>query len=171
MKKIKLLTIAAALFFLSCGEGITPEPDSGVAGFSGTITFIGEWADSIKRTHLLVFERELLAPSDFNPLNLKYVSTEIPFGTRIYGYNSAIDSSFLPIEPGYYQYVAVVQSASEELTFNRFDWWVAGLYYENGDSSRVGHIVIPADQTLRNINIVCDLNNLPPQPPGGINND
>ena len=73
------LIIILSLLFHGCDKGIAPQE---VTGFSGTIDFLGEWPDSIARTHLVVFENPLNSNADFNPLNLRYVSLEIPYGTR-----------------------------------------------------------------------------------------
>ena len=85
-----LLPGVILLFFLSCNDhGIEPKtelPES--TGFSGKITFLGVWPDSIKRTHIVVFKDPLLTSLDFNILNLKYVSYEIPYGTRVFFYNT-----------------------------------------------------------------------------------
>ncbi|MBK6912601.1 MAG: hypothetical protein IPH11_02590 [Ignavibacteriales bacterium] len=44
---------------------------------------------------------------------------------------------------------------------------VAGIYYAEGDSANPGKLIIPQGQLVTNINIKCDFDNLPPQPPGG----
>ena len=155
----------------SCDHGIEPKPIvAEPPGFGGTITFSGEWPDSITRTHIVVFKDPLLSASDFNIFNLKFVSNEIPFGTRTYVYSSR-DSSFVPgtglFEPGTYAYVAVAQQFTENLSLLRRDWFVAGVYYANGDTTQPGTLVIPDSTFIQFINITCDFNNPPPQPPGG----
>jgi hypothetical protein len=168
MKKIISLFLPLLLLLSNgCGEGITPEHDIDTAGFGGKITFIGEWPDSIKRTYVVVFERLLNSPADFNILNLKYAGVDIPFGVEMYNYNSLTDSSIISIEPGYHQYAAVIQSASPVLSFERKDWVVSGVYYAGGDTTHPGALVIHEDKFTDNINIICDFNNPPPQPPGG----
>ena len=158
-------------FTIACEHGIEPKPIvSEPPGFSGTITFIGEWPDSITRTHIVVFKTPLLSASDFNIFNLKFVSNEIPFGTQTYEYSSR-DSSFVPgtgmFEPGTYAYIAVAQQAVKNLSLVRSDWFVAGVYYAGGDTTQPGSLVIPDSTFITNINIICDYNNPPPQPPGG----
>lgn len=149
---------------------IPPPPPDSTTGFSGRITFIGTWPDSIKRTHIVMFKDPLLEPGDFNIFNLKYVSLEIPFGTEFYDYRSA-DSCFWPsdgiIEAGEYAYLAVAQQSTEIISFRREDWFVAGVYYAEGDTSQPGILSIPEYTMLKNINIICDYDNPPPQPPGG----
>lgn len=167
-KKIKyLILILPVLFQLSCGEGITPEPETTQSpGFSGKITFIGAWPDSITRTHLVVFKNLLQSPGDFNILNLKFVGPEIPYGITEINYNS-LDTAFIQITSGEYAYVCVAQSKTIDLSLNRIDWTVAGVYYANGDTTKPGTLVIPENTLLTNIDIICDFNNPPPQPPGG----
>ena len=169
--KAAILILSVVILLYSCDHGISPKPASQeVTGFSGKITFLGTWPDSIKRTHIVVFKDPLLSSGDFNLLNLKFISREIPFGTAVYYYSSE-DSSVIPgteaFAPGEYSYVAVVQQASDELVLVRSAWFVAGIYYTQGDRSNPGKLIIPEDSFVRNIDIVCDFNNPPPQPPGG----
>jgi len=179
--KIKYLTLIAFSFILisvSCESEhgiepkpfIPPPPPDSTTGFSGRITFIGTWPDSIKRTHIVMFKNPLITPADFNIFNLKYVSLEIPFGSEYYDYSSA-DSSFWPIDgiidAGDYAYLAVAQQSTDSLSFRPEDWFVAGLYYSAGDSSQPGILSIPANTLLKDIDMVCDFDNPPPQPPLG----
>lgn len=176
----KIFTIASILsliillsLYSGCKGGILPTtPGDSIeeAGFGGTITFEGTWPDSVSQTYLVVFEKELKSLADFNIFNIKYVSLEIPFGSTTVNYSS-LDSAYLPeqghLADGVYEYVAVAQLTSPEISVNRKDWRVAGVYYANNDSSHPGTLVIPPNTFVRNINIVCDFNNPPPQPPGG----
>ena len=153
----------------SCGKGISPLPPQ-EAGFSGTITFKGTWPDSIQRTHLVIFKNPLLSSSDFSALNLRYVSLEIPYGITQYHINS-LDSAYVPIgghiAPGEYSYVCVAQSKTPQLSLNRKDWFVVGVFYSLGDTTKPGKLIIPENTFIKDINIVCDFNHPPPQPPGG----
>ncbi len=169
--KTTISILSVVILLCSCDHGISPKPASQeVTGFSGRITFVGTWPDSIKRTHIVVFKDPLLDSKDFNLLNIKFISREIPFGTAVYYYSSK-DSSVIPgteaFTPGEYAYVAVAQQASDELLLVRSAWFVAGVYYTPGDRSQPGKLIIPEDTFVRNIDIVCDFNNPPPQPPGG----
>jgi hypothetical protein len=152
--------------FYGCDKGLSPISSEEKAGFSGIITFVGNWPEGITRTHLVVFQHELKSPSDFNILNLKYVSVEIPYGVKTYNFNST-DSSYIAIDAGTYEYVAVVQSKTPDLSLIRSDWFVAGVYYSSNDTSKPGMLEIPENTLIRNINIVCNFNDPPPQPPGG----
>jgi hypothetical protein len=167
--KIRFYFFLILVTYFGCDKGIEPLPEKGT-GFGGRITFIGQWPDSITRTHLVVFKNRLDSISDFNVFNLYFVSNEIPFGTTVYNYSSK-DPNIIPgdgeIPPGDYAYVAVAQQAVQDVTFNRKDWFVAGVYYANGDTTKPGILNIPENTFVENINIICDFNNPPPQPPGG----
>ena len=176
MKEIlTAVSISFLIIFFSlisgCDHGISPiSADNTIQepGFSGTITFKGTWPDSVSQTYLVVFQNELKSISDFNILNLKYVSLNIPFGSTTFNYSS-LDSAYLPqqghLADGEYDYVAVAQVTSPTISVNRKDWRVAGVYYANNDYSQPGKLVIPPNTFIRNINIICDFNNPPPQPP------
>ncbi len=168
-----LISSILLILLLSCNSehGIAPKPYiPETTGFSGRINFVGSWPDSIKRTHVVMFKDPLLAPSDFTILNLRFISWEIPFGVGYYIYSSA-DSSYFPpdgiIESGEYSYIGVAQQSTVELSLSRKDWIVAGVYYANGDTTQPGKLTIPENTMVRNINIICNFDNPPPQPPGG----
>ena len=170
-KLLKFFSVILLILFLAsaCDHGIEPlEAES--SGFEGTISFISEWPESVKRSFLVVFQNPLLSDSDFTIFNLKYLSREIPLGVSAYQYSS-FDSSYIPPEPGpfpsgSYGYVAVVQQSTEVLSLARKDWFVSGVYYANGDTTKPGTMIIPDSTFVRNIDITVDFNNPPPQPPG-----
>ena len=154
---------------ISCDHGIEPEP-LGTSGFSGTVTFVNEWPDSVKRSFLVVFKNPLISDTDFVVTNLRFLSREIPLGVQTHDYSS-LDSAYIPQTPGpfpsgSYSYVAVVQQSTEFLSLNRKDWFVSGVYYAFGDTTKPGTMVIPDSTFVENINIRVDFNNPPPQPPG-----
>lgn len=165
-----ILFLLLIVFLVTCDQGIEPRPISEPTGFSGEIIFIGEWPGDIQRTHIVAFKDPLLSESDFNIFNLKYVSEEIPIGTQLYNYNST-NSAVIPeegfLKPGEYSYIAVAQSKTPELSLSRADWFVAGVYYSQGDSTSPGKITVSEAVILEDINITCDFDNPPPQPPGG----
>lgn len=174
LKKGKLISGLFLLTFFytinSCDHGIEPAPLES-SGFSGTITFVNPWPDSVKRSFLVVFEDPLLSDSDFTIFNLKFLSREIPLGVQSHNFSS-MDSAFIPATPGpfpsgTYSYVAVVQQSTDEISLDRQDWFVSGIYYSNGDTTKPGKLVIPDSNFVENINIRVDFNNPPPQPPGG----
>ena len=163
---LTVITIIFLLHIYGCNKGLSPISAEQKAGFSGTITFIGNWPEGITRTHIVVFQHELKSSTDFNIINLKYVSLEIPYGVKSYSFNST-DSSYIPIGAGVYEYVAVAQSKTTYLSLNRSDWFVAGVYYGNNDTTKPGVLDIPENTLVRNVNIICNFNDPPPQPPGG----
>lgn len=171
-----LILFALCCITISCDHGIEPLPipnlsdSSKISGFEGTVTFVTDWPDSVKRSFLVVFENPLLDPGDFTILNLKFLSREIPLGVPSHDFSS-LDSAYIPptpgpFPPGSYAYVAVVQQSTELLSFDRRDWFVSGIYYTFGDTTKPGTLVIPDSTFVENINIRVDFNNPPPQPPG-----
>lgn len=166
MKYIPYIFLVILLVLnLSCGEGIAPEPIL-QTGFSGTVSFVGNWPEGITRTHIVVFKDPLLSAGDFNAFNLKFVSVEIPYGTQLFNFNSA-DTAIVKISEGEYSYVAVAQQKTVNVSLNRKDWFVVGVYYAGGDTTKPGKLIIPKNTMVKNINIICDFDNPPPQPPGG----
>jgi hypothetical protein len=170
--KLFLVVAASCIILISCDHGIEPKPVlKSPPGFSGTIRFLSEWPDSVKRSFLVVFENPLKSDSDFTILNLKFLSREIPLGVQTHDFSSS-DSAYIPatpgpFPPGSYAYVAVVQQSTDELSLARKDWFVSGIYYANGDTTTPGIMVIPDSTFVKNININVDFNNPPTQPPGG----
>jgi len=154
---------------ISCNGGLEPEPPAaGVTGFTGKVTFTGNWPKGIKRTHLVAFKTPIVQVTDFFPPNLSIILDSIPYGTREYNFNSVVNNFGGEILPGDYAYVVVAQSKTPLLSLLREDWTVAGVYYAPGNSSFPGTLRIEKDKTTQNINIICDFNNPPPQPPGGL---
>ncbi|MDH7606080.1 MAG: hypothetical protein QHH13_14365 [Melioribacter sp.] len=170
IRKFLLFLIVASPFLLhSCDKGIEPELEkpSGPTGFSGKITFIGKWHEGIKRTHLVVFKNPITKSEDFFPPNLSFVSDSIPYNSKEFYYNS-VENNFLPIlqlGEGEYSYVVVAQSKSPEISLDRKDWFVVGVYCINGDQTKPAKLKIQAGRITPDINIVVDFNNPPPQPP------
>ncbi len=165
-----ILPMLIIISLVACDQGIEPKPSSVPTGFSGKITFIGEWPIDIKRTHVVAFKDPLLLASDFNISNLKYVSEEIPNNTQTYVYSSLV-TPVIPgsgyLAAGEYSYIAVALSKTPDLSLIRPDWFVAGLYVVPPDTLQPGKLIIPEGIVLENIDIICDFDNPPPQPPGG----
>lgn len=168
--KSSLIILLFVFTIISCDHGLEPAPLES-SGFSGTITFVNPWPDSVKRSFLVVFEDPLLSDTDFTILNLKYLSREIPLGVQSHHFSS-LDSAYIPATPGSfpsgtYSYVAVVQQSTDEISLARKDWFVSGIYYTNSDTTKPGKMIIPDSTFVENINIKVDFNNPPSQPPGG----
>ena len=85
---IKLLIISTILL-ISCNKGIEPGPEKVIVGFSGTVTFIGDWDGSVTSTHIVLFKDEIKSAADFNFVNIKYASEAIPFGVNNYTFNTS----------------------------------------------------------------------------------
>lgn len=152
---------------LSCDKGLSPEIADIKPGFGGTINFIGNWDNKVTRTHVVLFKNPLLSKQDFNAFNLKYVSDSIPFGSQVYNYSTNNKSLLSNITFGDYAYLAVAQSKTETLSLNREDWEIVGLYFLEGDTITPQTLIIPEATFVDSIDIICDFNNPPPQPPGG----
>ena len=153
------------LALASCNEGIAPLEEGIDPGFSGTITFMGEWPTDIYDTYIVLFKNALEEASDFSIINLQYVSESIPSGTTLYEYNTLLNVTLGEVEAGTYEYLAVAQLKTPELSLNRSDWVVVGVYFTGGDFVNPATLVVPQNSFLENINITCDFNNPPPQPP------
>jgi len=168
--------LTALLTFISCDKGISPYPENdnaGLTGFEGKVTFSGAWPDGIQQTYIVAFKETLKSDADFFPPNLSYIIGPISYNTTEYSYNS-IDNNYsatFTLSPGSYNYVVVVQTKKTGLTLDRKDWTVAGIYYANGDTTKPGTLVIQNGKFTSNININCDFNNPPPQPPTIFNNE
>ena len=165
------ITICIALFVIillnGCDKGISPGEPAGPAGFEGKVTFIGNWPDSIKRTHIVVFKNPILSSNDFFPPNLSYVIDSIPYRSSLFTYNS-LEDNYIPIfqlAAGNYSYVVVAQSKTPDISLDRKDWFVVGVYCINGDQTKPASLSVLPGRITKNINIVVDFNNLPPQPP------
>ena len=167
MNLSKWLIFISLIFLLSCDKGISPDPENVNPGFSGTVTFEGEWPANVTATHLVLFKDPLISAEDFSADNLIYISEAIPFGANIYNYSTLENALLGNVVPGEYAYLAVAQTTSLFISLEREAWRVAGVYYNNGDTTGPGKLVIPENTFVAGINISCDFNNPPQQPPGG----
>jgi hypothetical protein len=171
-KIFKYFFVCLVIFSIySCDKGIEPKNYNEPTGFSGTITFKGQWPADIKRTFLVVFKDPLLSANDFTIANLKFLSREIPLGLSSFSYSS-FDTAYIPqtpgpFLPGTYAYVAVAYQTTDLLSLARKDWYVAGIYDGNLNTNEPAAMIIRENVFLTYININCDFNNPPPQPPGG----
>lgn len=165
--KIRLLIIFVAFVAVSCNHGIEPAPEINVEpGFSGTVYFNGTWPDDILQTRIVLFKEPLLSAEDFNTLNLRYISEIIPKDTKEYNYTTlSEDAALANIESGEYAYLAVAQSKAL-FSLSRQDWFVVGIYTIPPDTVNPAKLIIPENRFLKNINIKCDFDNPPIQPPG-----
>lgn len=174
IRRLRIIIICFFMILVSCNSehGVAPKPivNQGF-GFGGNITFYGAWPDSIKRVLLVVFKDPLEDSTDFVITNIRYLSIELPLKVPNYNY-STLDSSFIPLisddgPVSEYHYVAVAQQSTEVISLLRKDWFVTGIYYAGKDTSQPGVLTISGDSFVNGINIYCDFDNPPPQPPGG----
>lgn len=163
--------ILIALTFIGCDKGIEPYPepvDPENTSIAGTVEFMGDWPSGIARTHIVLFRNYIQKESDFFPPNLSYVSNQIDSGTVVLEYDTRTNNLLdVKIEPGTYRYIVVAQSTKEELSLNRKDWFVVGVYYADGNQSSPGSIIVNEGKVTEGVDIICDFDNPPPQPPGG----
>lgn len=178
MKKVVMKRILLGIFLLSaigifttCDKGIEPEPEKPVfnekMGFEGKVEFIGNWPEGIKRTHLVVFKESIKTSADFFPPNLSFVVDSIPYRSRSFQYNSN-ENNFIPLfqlEPTTYKYIVIAQSKTPEISLDRKDWFIAGIYYNHGNNSEPGVLTLQEGKMLKEVNIIVDFNSPPPQPP------
>lgn len=165
-KYFSAIVTAALLFIISCDTGIEPGEEIFPGGFSGTVTFSGPWPEGIKRTHLVVFKNPIQTTKDFFLPNLSFIVDSIPFLSTLFSYNSLINNSIgLKLVPGDYKYIVVAQSKTPEISYQRKDWTVVGVYCINNDQTKPASLVIHSNQITSNVNIIVDFNNPPPQPP------
>ena len=166
MRGLIIYILFSSLVLVSCDKGLSPNLAEDKVGFGGIITFSGDWNPEITQTHVVVFKNPLLSVDDFNVFNLKFVSETIPNGSESYQYSTNKETALIStIEPGELSYIAVAQSIKDTITLNREDWIVVGLYYTENSSSP-GSLILPESSYIDSINIHCDFNNLPAQPPG-----
>lgn len=166
-KIIPFILLLVLILISGCDKGIEPGEQLGPAGFSGKVTFLGTWPEGIKRTHLVVFKSPIKASEDFFPPNLTFIVDSIPYRSSEFSYNS-FDNNFVPIfqiGAGSYNYVVVAQSSTPDISLDRKDWVVVGVYCLNGDQTNPAVLSISAGKVTENVNIVVDFNNPPPQPP------
>lgn len=163
------LSLLLLQFYINgCSGGIEPEPEKVITtGFGGTVTFSGTWDPAITRVHLVVFKNPLNSVGDFNPFNLAYVSDSIPIGANSWTYNTNYNkiNDVLSVTGGTYAYAAVAYSTTPALSLIRDDWFVVGIYKIPTDTLHFSSVVVPAGSFVTGIDIHCDFDNPPPQPP------
>ncbi|MCF8242861.1 MAG: hypothetical protein K9J16_15890 [Melioribacteraceae bacterium] len=171
MKSTNYTVYLFLLLLFACSHGIEPEPESTAdnlgTGISGKVTFIGTWSDSVTFTHVVLFKNMLVDPGDFSAENVKYISESIPKGTTEFTFNSTEDAALSAIVPGKHEYLVVAQTTKPTISLLREDWFVAGVYYMSGSTTEPGEVEVEKNKLSKDLNIICDFNNPPPQPPAG----
>ncbi|MEN8192422.1 MAG: hypothetical protein ABFS12_06365 [Bacteroidota bacterium] len=168
MKFVVIITLSI-IILIACDGGLAPTGSdiANKTGFGGTVTFVGEWDSQITQTNIVVFKDPLLSEADFDITNLKYLSTSIPYGSSEYSYNTIDSIIFGNIESGNFAYLAVVQTKNEEISMDRKDWFVVGVYQSEDLGIEPGAITVEKNKFKFDVDIICDFNNPPQQPPGG----
>ncbi|OGU35845.1 MAG: hypothetical protein A2068_06085 [Ignavibacteria bacterium GWB2_35_6b] len=161
-----IIMVIIFIALTSCDKGIEPYPSEteiDITSFEGKVTFTGAWPDSIARTYIVVFSE----PSRFDVTTLQYIIGPVPYGVTEYNYNSIENNlGLIPkLNAGSYPYVIVAQSKTPELSLQRKDWTVAGIYFNEGNTTTPGILNIENGKVTKDININCDFNNPPVQPP------
>lgn len=167
IKKSLALVLILSFLISSCDKGIEPGEPLGPSGFSGKVTFVGNWPQGIQRTHIVVFRNEIVTVADFFLPNLSFVVDSIPYGSKEFTYNSLENpfTTIFKITPGNYSYVVVAQSKTQFMSFERKDWMVVGVYCENNNQAIPKSLIVPPGKITPDVNIKVDFNNPPPQPP------
>ena len=166
--KIFTIILTVTISVISCDGGLAPN-DTGIenkTGFGGSISFVGDWPSDITQTNIVLFKEPILTKADFNIENLKYLSTSIPFNAKEYSYNTIDSLLFGNVISGKYSYLAVIQTKEKSISFDRKDWFVVGVYKSAEVDAVPGEIIVKENKFNFEVNITCDFNDLPPQPPG-----
>jgi len=160
---VRTFLLAVLFLYPACDQGLSPESAAThgpVYGISGTI-FFKNWppADSVLDLRVVSFKN---SPSqDILDEVLQgragYTETLQPYGADSVHYTLVLS----PIPPGAFAFTAVAQRFGPNV---RADWKAVGEYYVNGDTSRPGTIIVPADSILPGIDIRVDFRN-PPRGP------
>ena len=167
--KINVIFILIIIALVGCDGGLAPTGSdiANKTGFGGVATFIGDWDPEVTQTNIVLFKDPLLSDEDFNIVNLRYLSTSIPFSSNDHSYNTIDSILFGDVVAGKYSYLAVVQTKAEEISFDRKDWFVVGVYQSEEVGVEPGEIIVDENKFKFDVNIICDFGNPPPQPPGG----
>jgi hypothetical protein len=170
-KIVAAVIIVLFTWIAGCDKGIEPEPENSVSqektGFGGKVTFVGNWPADIKRTHIVVFKNPIVTSDDFFPPNLAFVIDSIPYRSSSFSYNS-VDNNFISLftlAPGDYKYIVVAQSKTADISLERKNWFIVGVYNISGDQSKPRTLIIQEGKMTTGVDITVDFNNPPPQPP------
>jgi hypothetical protein len=148
------------LFFLlwalsACDHGLEPPP-AVKPGFSGRITYVGNWppADSIYLLAVVAFKT-------FPPTN---ILADILSGNAVYDTSLSrnVESQDYQIltDPATFQYIVVAQQYGPDI-FSQ--WRVIGVYSDNPSQGTPKSVVISPEMFVTGIDITVDFDHLPPQ--------
>ncbi len=147
-----LLVLFCVIPFSGClDHGLGPtglsEADT-LTGFSGTVSFVGGWPDDSKECRLVIYRDYPRTVIDvMNPANWD----SIPLFVDSFDY-------FMPMEPDSYEIVFVAFLTEGGM------WGlnsVAGVYYEQSDSSWPAGVLVKEGEITEGIDILVDFDNIP----------
>lgn len=159
---VAALCIATAL--TACNKGIESEPQvaTGPGAMTGLVTY-RNWPspDSLRDLRIVAFKN--FPPGD--------IVSEV-LQSRAVVYPPLGDTALVPflvdslrykfiLEAGTYEYVVVAQQFGPNVLA---DWRPVGQYDLDTDLSVPSPVIVPAADTVRNINIIVDFVNRPPTP-------
>ncbi len=147
--------------FAACDHGLGPTTE--ITGMRGSISYLN-WPppDSLLDLRLVVFKNyppENILLTVLTDTAFVYPGLEVPApGLPLY-----VDTTVfkMEVDPGTYDYVVVAQRFGPEVTA---DWRAVGQYDTMLSDSLPTAITITRGELLKDINIVVDFNQLPPQP-------
>ncbi|MGB9562005.1 MAG: hypothetical protein ACPL6C_04240, partial [bacterium] len=114
---------------LSCEHGLSPTPPNPTdTGFSGRVSFVGDWPSDTKECWIVVLKDMPQTPSEAAMFILQAPKDSIPKFVEYYDYT-------LYVPAGEYQVVFVA-------LLRQGQFWglnsVVGVYFEDADSSHTG---------------------------------
>lgn len=152
---IKYISILLALiFFISCNQGLEPEP---ISYLRGTVYFSDKdtWPPIDSLNDLLVVALKNFPPED---LIIEVVSGNVYFSETLPFLQDSVEFELEIFDaPVDLKYIGVAQNYGEVL-----DWKVVGVYSENFDNNHSSFFI---EQGIADtIKIFVDFNNIPEQP-------
>jgi hypothetical protein len=158
------INIILSLILYSCDMGLAPKEPAKKSYISGEISYKGgkdKWppADSVFEIRLVAFKNYPLSDSSS-------ILRELTDGNAYFTLDTLprfVEKSYYSLEindpPVLLKYIAVAQRYG-----NLFQWRVIGVYTESGDNLKPSSLLVNPGDSLKNINIQVDFQNLPPQP-------
>lgn len=165
VEKMKLLlSVFAVIILLSCDGGLTLPPDI-QPGIQGTITVAGPWppVDSVKSLWLFASQ---IFPLDSSKVVAGIIDGRIsiyPSVTETLPYNVSPQPFNMPLLPGTYYYIGVLQRHGDNLV-NPGSYTVVGVLPDETNPSNPRTVTVGDFQVISGLTMQIDFYNLPPQP-------
>ncbi|MEX1139310.1 MAG: hypothetical protein WEB33_06515 [Bacteroidota bacterium] len=158
-----LFLFSLLIIFLSCDGGLTLPPDV-QPGIEGTITLSGSWPpeDSVKS--LWIFASQIF-PLDSSKVVAGIIDGRIsiyPSVTETLPYNVSPQQFNMPLLPGTYFYIGVLQRHGDLANLDSYD--VVGVLRDDVNPMNPRSISVGDFQVISGLAIQIDFYNLPPQP-------